>query len=283
MAVPEKRGLFKRLTGALFGAASEARSPGAAATAVQRGRRRELAHATFQQRIAELLEQRSNAVAGKMQFVDLEAIKAELGERWQTIADKVREVTERTIQRRLAPEDAYVAYDQDNYLLLFANLSEAQARIKAMAIANEIRQLMTGEFDLTDRYWVRTFVTDLAAAGARGATEIEQLDALLDTTAELTAGRREQNWTAIPSTARTAAPDQTASVQARFEARVANLAQEVRQGSAGKVQLLRLDDLRREMGARWAEIADRVRTIAEHVLSRRLDRIDVFAPVDDGS
>jgi hypothetical protein len=54
-------------------------------------------------------------------------------------------------------------------------------------------------------------------------------------------------------------------------------------GSTGKVQLLRLDELRREMGARWPEIADRVRGITEHVLTRRLDRIDVFAPVDDGS
>src|SRR5215831_21375969 len=148
MARPRKRGLFKRLTDALLedvlmrpraddaaaAAPPPSRVPSADAAAPSRATagRRDLAHAAFQGRIAELLEQGQSAVAGRMQFVDLEAIKAELGERWQTIADKVREVTQRTIERRLAPGDAFVAYDDDTYLLLFANLTEAQARIKSM-------------------------------------------------------------------------------------------------------------------------------------------------------
>src|SRR5215831_6586171 len=143
MARPRKRGLLKRLTDALLEdvlmrprASDDATPPPPTSAEPPPSRaatgRRDLAHAAFQGRIAELLEQGQSAVAGKMQFVDLEAIKAELGERWQTIADKVREVTQRTIERRLAPGDAFVAYDDDTYLLLFANLTEAQARIKSM-------------------------------------------------------------------------------------------------------------------------------------------------------
>src|SRR5271170_4251348 len=122
MASPDKRGLFKRLTDRLFddvaqGAAPDAAADGTVAAPAEpaprtSASRRDLAHATFQDRVAELLQQ-GRAVAGKIQMVDLEAIKAELGERWHSIGDKVREVTLRTIQRRLAPKDAYVAFDGD--------------------------------------------------------------------------------------------------------------------------------------------------------------------------
>jgi hypothetical protein len=295
MASAGKRGLLKRLTGALFegaAGATPASEPSATATppAPARGNRRDLAHAAFQGRIAELLEQGQAAVAGKLQFVDLDAIKAELGERWQIIADKVREVTQRTIERRLAPGDAYVAYDDDSYLLLFANLTEAQARIKATAIAMEIRQRMTGDFNLVDRYWVRTFVADLADARADGAPELAALDRRLGATRELAHGRNSAAADAplwdrpprvVPPSAR-ATPEQTAAAQARFEARVGEVARQLGQGSTGKLQLLQLDRLRAELGERWAEIVDRVRAIAEQVLARRLAPVDVFAPIDEG-
>lgn len=295
MASSDKRGLFKRLTASLFddvahgsSAAGPAPATTAASTPQPGTSRRELAHAIFQGRVAELLEQGHAAVVGKMQFVDLDAIKAELGERWQSIADKVRETTERTIQRRLAPSDAYVAFDDDSYLLVFADLTEAQARIKAMAIANEIRQRMTGDFNLVERYWVRAFVADLAEAGADGATELAALSERLGSRAELVFGRTAgpSVWESAGRAAPTGpgrAPEQTAAAQARFEARLGNIAQDMRRGTAGKLQLLQLDHIRAEMGERWPAIADRVRDIAEQVLTRRLAPIDVFAPLDEGS
>jgi hypothetical protein len=298
MASSDKRGLFKRLTDALFddvahqpvvaeAQPNRAAAPNPAAHPSSTSRR-ELAHAIFQGRVAELLEQGHTAVVGKMQFVDLDAIKAELGERWQIIADKVREVTERTIQRRLAPTDAYVAFDGDSYLLVFADLTEPQARIKAMAIANEIRQRMTGDFNLVERYWVRAFVADLAKAGADGATELAVLSDRLGAGTELVFSR-----TAGPSVWEAAgraapiqsprAPEQTAAAQARFEARLANISLDARRGTAGKLQLLQLDHIRAELGARWPAVAERVRDIAEQILTRRLAPIDVFAPLDEGS
>jgi ribosomal protein S19E (S16A) len=80
-----------------------------------------------------------------------------------------------------------------------------------------------------------------------------------------------------------AAPEQTAAQQAWFVGRVAEVARQLGHGSAGKLQLLQLEGVREELGERWAEIADRVRTIAEQVLTRRLARVDVFAPIDDGT
>ena len=294
MASPDKRGLFKRLTDALFddvshGDAPDADAEGAAVAATETAprvgaSRRDHAHTSFQTRIAELLEQ-GRAVAGKIQLVDLDAIKAELGERWQSIGDKVREVTERTIQRRLAPDDAYVAFDGNSYLLVFANLTEAQARIKAMAISNEIRQRMTGDFDLVERYWVRTFVSDLTNAPPDGTAELAALSERLGTMPEVVAGRSVAPVifeSGLPVSTGPS-PDQTAAAQAHFETRVSTIAQELRRGSGGKLQLLQLDQIRAELDARWPATADRVRIIAEQVLTRRLAPIDVFAPVDEGS
>ena len=291
---PDNRGLFKRLTDALFDdvahqqpadAAAAPDATDAPAAKRPRGGHRDLAHGAFQARIAELIEQGAPAIASKIQLVDLDAIKAELGERWQVIGDKVREVTERTIRRRLAPEDAYVAFDGDSYLLVFANLTEPQARIKAMAISNEIRQRMTGDFNLVERYWVRAFVADLAGTDVEGEPELAALSALLGAKPEVVPGRGAEpvSWSpALPASAGPA-PDQTTMVQARFEARVGQLALELSRGSAGKLQLLQLDHIRAELGERWPRAIERVREVAEQVLTRRLDPIDVFAPVDAGS
>ncbi|HUA52906.1 MAG TPA: hypothetical protein VMB81_12130 [Candidatus Sulfotelmatobacter sp.] len=297
MAGPDRRGLFKRLAEALFDDVLH-RTPAAPDSVPEPApprsdKRREIAHAAFQGRIAELLEQGHLAVAGKLQFVDLEAIKAELGERWQVIADKVREVTQRTIERRLAPGDAYVAFDDDSYLLLFANLNEAQARIKATAIAMEIRQRMTGDFNLVERYWVRTFIADLANAAndrpvSDASSALAALSARLSATQELTTARAVSSevpsWDQ-PARAVTApqgwTPDQTAAAQARFESRVGEVARRLGRGATGKLQLLQLDNLHAEFGERWDAIADRVRTITEQVLRTWLAPIDVFAPLDD--
>src|SRR5205823_3945717 len=74
-------------------------------------------------------------------------------------------------------------------------------------------------------------------------------------------------------------PEQTAAAQARFEVRIADVARNLGRGAAGKLQLMQLDALRAELGERWPAIAERVREIAEQVLSRRLATIDVFAPI----
>src|SRR4051794_16696167 len=113
MVEPDKRGLFKRLTEALFEDVEQAAMPAGVTTdpdkpAPTRAGRHDVAHAQFQSRIDALLLTGEPAVAGKIQFVDLDAIRAELGDRWTEIAGKAREITERTIQRRLAPDDAMV-------------------------------------------------------------------------------------------------------------------------------------------------------------------------------
>lgn len=317
MANSDKRGLFKRLTEALFedveqtataasataasataAAASSAIDDVAARLAEDRmpaapapGRRMlaDAAHAAFQARIADALQGDRPMVAGKMQFVDLDAIKADLGGRWEGVVDKVHQITEKVLQRRLTDRDAYVAYDGNSYLLLFADLTEAQARVKAMAIANEIRQRLMGEFGLPDRYWVRAFVGDLAAIGAGAPTpDLDALSRRLDGAPEILPSRAPDQLldqmgqgTAPPGPRHSA--QETIVAQAKFETRITKAAQEQRRGSAGKMQLLQLDEIRAEMGDRWQELAAKVYDIAEQVMSRRLAPTDVFAPYEDGS
>src|SRR5260221_9398747 len=99
MVEPDKCGLFKRLTEALFEdveqGADAAATPAAGRHAPARANRHDVAHAQFQSRIDALLLTGKPAVAGKIQFVDIDAIRAELGDRWTEIPDKAHEITQR--------------------------------------------------------------------------------------------------------------------------------------------------------------------------------------------
>lgn len=50
---------------------------------------------------------------------------------------------------------------------------------------------------------------------------------------------------------------------------------------AGTVQLLGFDDVRKEVGARWPQVVDKVHAIASRVIAERLDPEDIFSRNDD--
>lgn len=87
----------------------------------------------------------SNIVAGKLQLVGLDELKETLGDKWPAISDRAFSVAERAIKRHLRPGDVFRKTTEDGYLVLFAHLSENEAQFKARAIADEIREKLTGE------------------------------------------------------------------------------------------------------------------------------------------
>lgn len=87
----------------------------------------------------------SNVVAGKLQLVGLEQVKEALGDKWPATAERAFAVAERAIKRHLRPGDVFRKTTEDGYLVLFAHLSENEAQFKARAIAEEIREKLTGE------------------------------------------------------------------------------------------------------------------------------------------
>ena len=108
-------------------------------------------------------------VAGRLQMVGLDEIKAKLGERWQSHAKKVFDIAERVIERRISAQDVFSRDEKNNFVICFASLKEEEAAFKAKSIAEEIRSKVLGHDD--DEDW-QAFC-DEASAISSEAYEIE--------------------------------------------------------------------------------------------------------------
>jgi EAL domain-containing protein (putative c-di-GMP-specific phosphodiesterase class I)/GGDEF domain-containing protein len=120
-----------------------------------------VATADFQERLNKVLAGDAPVIAGRMQFLQLDDIKAHFGDKWAEMAKKAYTIAEQVINNRLSPTDVCAPYDDENYIILFAELTEEQARLKAGAIAREVREKLLGEFGIDDRNWGKAFVGDI--------------------------------------------------------------------------------------------------------------------------
>ncbi len=109
-------------------------------------------------------------VAGRLQLVGLDDIKAKLGERWQSHAKKVYDIAERVIERRISSQDVFSRDEKNNFVICFASLKEEEAAFKAKSIAEEIRSKVLGHDD-DDEDWQA--ICDEASAISSEAYEIE--------------------------------------------------------------------------------------------------------------
>jgi CheY-like chemotaxis protein len=87
----------------------------------------------------------AKVVAGRVQLLGLDDIKAALGDRWQRHSSIIFDLIEQTIKKRLAPVDVYQRDGNDNFTICFAQLSESEAAFKARAIADEVRTKILGK------------------------------------------------------------------------------------------------------------------------------------------
>jgi hypothetical protein len=83
-------------------------------------------------------------VAGKLRFINLDAVQASLGARWAAVSARVLETAEFMIRRRLGPEDLLELTADHGFTICFAKGSEAEATEMAAAIAREITQHLIG-------------------------------------------------------------------------------------------------------------------------------------------
>ncbi len=109
-------------------------------------------------------------VAGRLQLVGLDEIKAKLGERWQSHAKTVYDIAERVIERRISAQDVFSRDEKNNFVICFASLKEEEAAFKAKSIAEEIRAKVLGHDD-DDEDWQA--ICDEASAISSDAYEIE--------------------------------------------------------------------------------------------------------------
>ncbi|MEI9982029.1 MAG: PAS domain S-box protein [Aliidongia sp.] len=90
---------------------------------------------------------REVVVAGNIQLVGLDLVKAALGKRWPAHAEKAMLVAEAILRNRLGPEDVFSRTEDRGFVICFAEGSEDAAAFRAAIIAREIRNRLIGDSD----------------------------------------------------------------------------------------------------------------------------------------
>lgn len=83
--------------------------------------------------------------AGNLQMIGLQSVREALGADWPKRRDTIHHIVEGVIRNRIDAGDTHFHLDNDDYLVLFVELTHAQARTKAAAIAAEAERLLLGE------------------------------------------------------------------------------------------------------------------------------------------
>lgn len=91
-----------------------------------------------------LEESGGTCVAGKLQVVGLEAVKAAHGDAWPQHSKTVKSIAEATIRGHLTKDDVLEASQDHRFLIFFGSLSEQEAALKAQSIAEEIQVKLLG-------------------------------------------------------------------------------------------------------------------------------------------
>lgn len=117
----------------------------------------------FSTRVADVVRNGQSALAGKVQMIGLDRLRTRLGTSWTNVSERADEIARRTIQGRLSKADIYTAVQGWKYLILFAELSVAEAQVKSTRIADEIARAIIGDQDVTSEIDVKSAM--LAADG----------------------------------------------------------------------------------------------------------------------
>ncbi|HYD44347.1 MAG TPA: hypothetical protein VEA79_03665 [Phenylobacterium sp.] len=91
-----------------------------------------------------LEEPRESVSGARFGLVGLSELREHLGERWPELAERVHGLAEAVISRHLTRGDVFDAHGEDGYVVLFAQLSKAEADFKCRVIAKEISAKLLG-------------------------------------------------------------------------------------------------------------------------------------------
>lgn len=128
--------------------------------------------------IRRLLGSNAAPLVGRLNLIGLARIRTRFGSEWPRIAQRADRIARNVIERHIAPGDVYASWGEDAYIMVFARLGEAEARIKCVLIAREIAKMLLGE-DSHEELETRTAVSRLD--GALDFAALNSLDDLLDT------------------------------------------------------------------------------------------------------
>ena len=84
------------------------------------------------------------ARVGRIQLIGLSKFRDAFGADWARMEEKAKAVAAAAIERRLAKGDIYTQYGEEDYIILFASLTECEAQVKSALIAREISNRLVG-------------------------------------------------------------------------------------------------------------------------------------------
>src|SRR3954468_17015586 len=83
--------------------------------------------------------------AAKLHLLQLEPIKAQLGERWPRMSLLVHSLFEKALNRAKGPSDHFIKLDELSYVVTFHGSSPEEAALVCAGIAREVCEHLFGE------------------------------------------------------------------------------------------------------------------------------------------
>lgn len=99
---------------------------------------------SFEDRLKKALAGRSPAEMNEFQFLNLDMVKAESGDRWIEVRKKVYGVAAHFVEKRMQADDV-VLRCRGGFILIFARLSAVESRARLEAISQELNLFFLGD------------------------------------------------------------------------------------------------------------------------------------------
>lgn len=125
-------------------------------------------------RLREIFTQGARISAGSIQLIGLTALRTELGDRWDTVKQRVYNQTERLLNKYLSPSDVWLRADASNYVVVFSVPDRQACELICGRIVADLHKVMLGSSD-TSRITVHSIVRDIDGNIAVQATSLDQL------------------------------------------------------------------------------------------------------------
>jgi hypothetical protein len=174
-----RRGLANVLLGKeAVRTATAPQSPSAARAGMRVGDSGASEEARLVEQIKNLIGANAAPLVGRLNLIGLSKIKERFGAEWPRIAQRADRIARNVIERHVGPGDVYASWGPETYVIVFARLGEAEARVKCLLIGTEIAKSLLGE-EGTEHLEIKTAVARLD--GALDFENLGSLGKLLDT------------------------------------------------------------------------------------------------------
>lgn len=98
----------------------------------------------LEQKLKKALAGRENVNMGQFQWLNLDMVKAEAGENWDSLSKKIYSVAAHFVEKRLSSDD-FMVNCKGGFVIVFAGLSEAESADRVQTISRELNLFFLGD------------------------------------------------------------------------------------------------------------------------------------------